>query len=558
METQMMPYDVCRGYLADVGHELGPELQAKALGFLRSRNLKGLCSMSELEGWHCLSARQAQILLQIEAFFKKNADLSDEKKCFEAARKSFMDAERRCRITNRRLDYYYDKRHRLDADLALWWKRAEIHIRRVLGPFGRFFEEIPQRIRVTDGATSTRSRQESIPYLKIRGRLMCSEAGSPYLRALATFYGYDGLRIKTTCLNRVEVVPKSWKTHRTIACEPDGSLPFQLAFDDYAKERLRRIGVDLSDQLRNQALAKQGSIDGSLATIDLSAASDTVSLNVVHALFPEGWRQYLTSFRSSHYKGKFGLGKYAKFSSMGNGSTFAIETLIFAGACYAVGSKTYSVYGDDIIIETDKVPALLRFLRFLGFRVNTDKSFWDGPYRESCGAYWYLGQSVTPFFMRGEYSGKPDYCHLVNGLSSIGTPEGSLWAWCKSLTRRLQLPIGPFQDDSTRYVNVDVPTSHRLRLIKTPKVGEYSWIPRVKGFVHKNITGEVRDSRTLFLWYLNRYRLNKNPQQLKELITSRIPTSKRKYVRKWVRWIPPASATPDHLYWWAEFLLRES
>lgn len=557
MKTQIVAYDVCRSYLADVRHELGP-IGDKISGLLRSRNLKGLCSLSELEDWHLLTVRQAEILLQVEAFFKKNADLSDDEVCLAASRKSFMDSEKRCRITNRRLDYYYRQRDRLDPDLSLWWSRAEFYIRRVLGPFGRFFEDIPRRIRVTDGATSTRSRRRSLPYLKVGLRLMCTEAGSPYLRALGSFYGYPELRIKTTSLNRVEVVPKNWKTHRTIACEPDGSLPFQLAFDDYAKERLRLNGVDLSDQFRNQDLARIGSIDGSFATIDISCASDTVALNAVHGLFPIDWAQYLSAFRSSHYKGKFGLGSYAKFSSMGNGSTFAIETLIFASACYAVGSRKFSVYGDDIVIETELVKDLLRFLRFLGFRVNSDKSYFDGPYRESCGTYWFSGQSVTPFFLRGGISGKPDICHVVNGLARIGSPEGQLWKFAKSLYETCKLPLGPFQEDTTRYVFLDVHESYRQGLIRTDNGGPYAWIPRVRGLICKDRTKTVSDTRTLFLWYLNRFRINKNVSQLKELITSRVPSLERKYVRKWVRWIPPASAAPAHLHWWSEFLIRES
>jgi hypothetical protein len=505
-----------------------------------------------------LTARQAQILLQVEAFFKKNADFSDDSTCFEAARQSFLAAERRCRITNRRLEHYYFQRGRLDPDLELWCKRAESHIRHVLGSFGRFFEEIPRRIRVTDGATSTRSRRQSQPYKKVGLEWMCPKAGEPYLRALAAFYGYTDLRVKSTCLNRVEVVPKNWKTHRTIACEPDGALPFQLAFDDYAKERLRTFGVDLSDQFRNQELARVGSVDGSFATIDIASASDTVSLAVVDLLFPKEWVDYLKAFRSSHYKGKFGLGKYAKFSSMGNGSTFAIETLIFASACYAVGSKTYAVYGDDIVIETALVQDLLRLLRYLGFRVNVDKSYTDGPYRESCGAYWHHGISVTPFFLRGSMTGKPDWCHVVNGLAQIATPEGSLWELLKSLIGSMRLPFGPYQEDSTRYVHLDVHECYRLGLIRTRTTGRYAWIPRVSGYVSKDTPRYVWDSRTLFLWYLNRYRVNKNTAQLQELVTSRVPTLDRKYVRKWVRWIPPASATPGHLHWWSDYLLRES
>jgi hypothetical protein len=102
-------------------------------------------------------------------------------------------------------------------------------------------------------------------------------------------------------------VPKNWKTFRTIACEPDGALPFQLAFDTFAKRRLRARGINLSDQSRNQLLAKEGSINGSLATIDLSSASDTVAFNTVALLFPTEWFDVLNAFRSTHWRSKLSV-----------------------------------------------------------------------------------------------------------------------------------------------------------------------------------------------------------------------------------------------------------
>jgi hypothetical protein len=224
-----------------------------------------------------------------------------------------------------------------------------------------------------------------LPFRKVKEQGTTTPGLVPYCEALGKYYGQNDLSVIPSNVNRVEFVPKSWKTDRTIACEPEWALPLQLAFDSYVKRRLRKRGIDLSDQTRNQRLAYEGSISNNYSTIDLSAASDTVSYNTVAWLLPRPWFLYLARARSSF--GRVSLNgdyiKYAKFSSMGNGATFCLETLIFASACYAVGSRTFSVYGDDIIIEPKHVPDLLALLAFLGFSVNREKSHIDGPFLKS-------------------------------------------------------------------------------------------------------------------------------------------------------------------------------
>jgi len=508
--------------------------------------------------------------MQIESFFKKNEVFSDPEVCLQAAAKTFKESELRCKRANRRLDFYYVHRDRLDPDMDLWMKRAEAYIRRVLGPFDVFLNNLPRFIRLTSGATSNRSRRESLPYLKVRKRLNCPISAEPYLQSLSRFYGVGPLRIRYSDINRVEAVPKNWKTHRLIACEPEGALPLQLAFDTFTKERLRLFGINLSDQIRNQELSRIGSLDDSLATIDLSAASDTLAYNTVAWLLPEQWFKYLSSVRSRTYKGVFGIGKYHKFSSMGNGATFALETLIFASACFAVGSKRFSVYGDDIIIESELAPKLMRFLRFLGFIPNPDKSYYEGPFRESCGTHWFRGVEVTPFYLRTGFKRKPDLCHAVNGLATISLPGGRMWEFLKDLLRSRRLPFTPFNENSTSGVWIDIHSSYAKGLIKTK-----DWVAKYKSYASKTSTIEKFDSRTYFLWHLDRYYKSRRfaddisiralgldrhlalwkLNQTSELITSRVPLTDHRYVRKWVHWYPPVSATPDHLYWWSEYVL---
>lgn len=196
-------------------------------------------------------------------------------------------------------------------------------------------------------------------------------------------------------------VAKNAKTYRAIATEPPLNGVYQLALGDYIAKRLAKFGVDLSDQSRNQRLAKEGSLTGALATLDLSSASDTVATELVYHLLPIDWALALSVGRSSAvlYKGKRIM--LEKFSSMGNGFTFALESLIFwalASSCLPGG--TTSVYGDDIIVETAAVPLLTEVLTACGFILSPGKSFSSGPFRESCGADYYRGFDIRPFYQK--------------------------------------------------------------------------------------------------------------------------------------------------------------
>lgn len=558
METRDLTFEVSRRYIRDQLPVLGEVLTNKLLGYLRARDVSSLSQASSHFDMHSHDVNVIRSLLQIEAFFKKNASFADDEYCTAAAKSSFFANEASCRRTNRRLDWYYIQRDRLDPDLNEYLSKMEKFVEKTLGPFDRFLEEIPLLTRVTPGATSTDSRRRSAPHRKMKLRYRCPAAGAKYLRSLAKFFGYPEPRVITSAVNRVEVVPKSWKTHRTIACEPDGALPFQLAFDSYCKRRLRRANVDLRFQDRNQQLAKLGSIRDNLATIDLSAASDTVAYNTVAWLFPQQWFQYLCAFRSTHFKGAFGYGKYSKFSSMGNGSTFVIETLVFAAACHAVGSRGYSVYGDDIVIEQEFAPALLRVLKFLGFKVNPDKSFTHGPFRESCGSYWYRGVDVKPFFIRENARLKPELCHIVNGLAAVATIGGQLWSYLIDIVKSERLPLVPDNLNTMSGIHIEPHSSYTEKLVRGFLRKKGDQIPAYRSYVTKSGVGRyVGTSQTLALWYLRKYqRRSAEEIDLEPLICSWETLLTKRYVRKWVCWLVPARQSSAHLIWWSDDLLR--
>jgi len=222
--------------------------------------------------------------------------------------------------------------------------------------------------------------------------------------------------------NKIVTVPKTFKIDRTIAIEPGLNIWFQKGIGRMIRKRLLRSGVDLSSQTRNQLLAREGSKNNELATVDFSSASDTIAYSTVKELLPPQWFKVMDIMRSplGSLDGK--IVKYEKFSSMGNGFTFELETLIFFAIAHAcverlrLDCSKISVFGDDVIIPSDAYPLFQKTCAFYGFSVNDQKSFSSGPFRESCGAHWFMGVNCKPFFLRREISDLHEKMKVFNGI----------------------------------------------------------------------------------------------------------------------------------------------
>lgn len=578
MDTKQITYDICQHYLQDHKAILPESIYNRLSGKLRARDYVYLASCFTDDGLEISCPSVARVVLQVEAFFKKNAAFSVGQIARLAALVSFDEGERICEETNLRLDNYSVNPGVYPKDINEQVRRAQRYVRSVLGDHGDFLRRIPEMIEVTAGATVHRPRRLALPFLKLTRRVECTPGAVPYISSLAEIFGLETCRAKLFSFNRVAFVPKSWKTERTIACEPAGNMCLQLAFDKYAKRRLRRKGINLSDQTKNQRLAKEGSIDDKLATIDLSMASDTLAYNTVALLLPWEWFSYLRAIRSQKYSIIPGnCEEYHKFSSMGNGATFALETLVFAACCYAVGSSTFTVYGDDIIIETELADSLIALLRFFGFVPNTDKSHFAGPFRESCGKSWWRGFDITPKYIREIDSRKAVQCHLVNSMVAVSKPFGQLCSYLAGLTLRLRLPLVPFNEDSLSGVWVTPHTAYELKLIKTtkphkkehrPKAGVTrlrgigAWEPKFKAYQPKTRTIRSFDFRPYFLWHLTALRTRIGGQG-EPFESTRYTISSHKYVRKWVHWRPfngsndiPVAGPSESLYWFSEEVSR--
>lgn len=226
--------------------------------------------------------------------------------------------------------------------------------------------------------------------------------------------------------NLVDTVPKNLTTDRTIAKEPEINMFFQNAIGLTIRERLLRVGIDLNDQSNNQWACMHAQRLG-LATLDLKNASNSICLGLVVSLLPPDWSDLIVATRSSH--GTLSTRKsaidreaewfeYAMVSSMGNGFTFELETLLFFAICLAAGVPDYKcyVYGDDIIIPQDNVKSVVPVLELCGFCINTEKSFLQGTFFESCGVYSFNGVDVTPIKIKELLYGPKDCIILANKI----------------------------------------------------------------------------------------------------------------------------------------------
>lgn len=261
--------------------------------------------------------------------------------------------------------------------------------------------------------------------------------------------------------NEVITVPKNSKTDRVIAIEPGLNLWFQKGIGSMIRRRLRRRGVDLNSQTRNQELARVGSFTDRLATIDFSSASDSISTEVVRTLLRPDWYLLLDICRSTAGTHKGTPLLWKKFSSMGNGFTFELESLIFYSAALAVceysevSSHEVSIFGDDVILPSSCRALFEQFCAFLGFRVNTDKSFSSGYFRESCGAHYYSGRDLKPLYLKERLADVSSIYKLANGIrllahrrnSHCGCDRSFLRTWHHLYLRvpkhlRFGIPVG--------------------------------------------------------------------------------------------------------------------
>jgi hypothetical protein len=318
--------------------------------------------------------------------------------------------------------------------------------------------------------------------------------------------------------NRITFVPKTAEIDRVIAVEPHLNVFFQGGLGVMIRRRLKqRASVDLNDQTLNQQLARIGSVSDSLATIDLEGASDTVCRELVRELLPEDWFYWLDITRS-HY-GELPDGtvlRYQKFSSMGNGATFDLESLIFWALSVAVteiqGYNTFWVntFGDDIIVPSGCYDEVVHVLEGVGFLVNQSKSFSNGPFRESCGKDWFNGFPVRPVYLKDIPDTVVSWLILANQIRALS----HLWCDGYGCDIRLKKAYDYCVSRIPKDLRYQVPKGYELKKRRiggfegngllvnldeaVPSRAGYGWdLWKFKGIVTSTVTTSNNDRRLL-------------------------------------------------------------
>jgi hypothetical protein len=272
---------------------------------------------------------------------------------------------------------------------------------------------------------------------------------------------------------KVITVPKTLKSPRIIAVEPTCMQYMQQGIStalvrevekEWPSTRFKQVGqpsfgfVGFESQEINRLLALEGSKNCELATLDLSEASDRVMNGHVELLFGKhpSLSRAVQATRSTKARvpGKDGdavIVELVKFASMGSALCFPVEalvftTIIFAAIADAQGTPltrsminslrgSVRVYGDDIIVPVEYVQPVIRYLEAFGLKVNSDKSFWTGKFRESCGGDYYDGEWVTPVRVRRKFPRTLADIHEVVSLVELRNRFywNGLWASARHL-----------------------------------------------------------------------------------------------------------------------------
>lgn len=298
-----------------------------------------------------------------------------------------------------------------------------------------------------------------------------------------------GGRVVIEDVSNLCCVRKTQEIDRTTCTEPSINTYYQLGLGGVLEGILKRffqINLETQQSL-NRHLARVGSVTGRYATIDLSSASDSISRTIVKELFGREVVELLDRFRCSYTRlpKEFGgeIVELHMISSMGNGYTFPLQTMIFSAivrAAYRIcgvpyrgssaKSPTFGVNGDDIIVDIRAYNLVIEMLGAYGFSVNRTKTFSEGPFRESCGGDYYIGHYVRGVYAKSLVTPQ-DFVSLINRLNTwsarwhVPLPETITYLYkCmesvpikqngKKLPRKIKVPLVPRWDGDTAGLKV--------------------------------------------------------------------------------------------------------
>lgn len=220
----------------------------------------------------------------------------------------------------------------------------------------------------------------------------------------------DGFRVVSTKQpNRLVPVPKDWTKMRLVFAEPSDGMNLQQALRLWLEERAgssKHLSFTSQDYQR-RSLSYEGR-----SSIDLSDASDHLTSSVVWKCFRKHpvLRAALFSARSSRTIGPDGPVALTCFGTMGNATTFTVMSIVIAAAASAAEAhfrqytglrpRATTVFGDDVVCDSNIAGTMLEFLVGLGLVPNPRKTFIACAFRESCGLDLFREVDVTPVYVK--------------------------------------------------------------------------------------------------------------------------------------------------------------
>lgn len=340
----------------------------------------------------------------------------------------FHSANLTCRMVNENFDRYFSNPEL--ASLLFTWRRC---VHSFLEGISPDVSEIAQ----TNGATSS-SRKGALPTERVSKAEVTSRLSesplfrfSPWKTVLSDFrYSFipsqDGVKIcrpelvyHSNCYpvkDYIEgrLVPKTFLSARLVWPEPAINASHQRGTGKQMSRAINRTHLHTgSAKEKHQRLARLGSaFDGVIATSDWTSASDLIAWRLSQFLAPARWGVAMDLFRSATLRypvnGVTEDHTAHVTATMGNGFCWEWETIVFYCFIRAIAIEHFPyvdprdlhAFGDDTIYPVEMHDHVVRYSKVFGWKMNEEKSFSDGGFRESCGGDYFNSLPVRPVFCK--------------------------------------------------------------------------------------------------------------------------------------------------------------
>lgn len=383
----------------------------------------------------------------------------------------------------------------------------------VLGPLSKSIEDRSTIPRHGTGATATKVLQnQKYSWTQWHQRLETYFPSDQYCYHSFTAFMEESSKIdyvSPECEQPVRVVfvPKTLKTPRVIGIEPACMQYTQQALMSQIvklieKHPLTKGHVNFSSQAINAELAILSSKEGHLASIDMKEASDRVHHALVELMLDSVpiVRDAIFACRSTKATLPNGLTlPLQKFASMGSALCFPIESMVFytilitaeiirlnlrrSASSVEFVRQNMFVYGDDLFCPVALVPHIAPIFSAVCLKMNSNKSFCSGRFRESCGMDAYDGVDVTTIYVRRllpssvrDVSGLVSTVALSNQLHKKGFFRSAEYLEDYLSRKRINIPVVVENSACVGYIRPERALTIHRRNKKLHR-------PEVKGFV---------------------------------------------------------------------------